>query len=373
MGPFSFALCTFHISTEVWIALFACVASFSCVYRLWNRGQERSSRALTGDRSSRSSITKEGRRRLLSMDAFKTRNRSDTRDAFSPQHVPFDEIAGSYDKNFTETRVGSVLRRRTWRIFLDAFRDGVDSTKSTMTSRILELSCGTGEDTFWLCSQGFEVLATDYSDGMLSVAKEKCKALTAQCGEGRMPEFRRLDLRDSTSFRSIGERASFAGAFSNFGGLNNVHARHFVSIANNLAHLLRPGARAILVVMPRSICLWELLYYASRCDTRRAFRRYVSSADGIAVSVGSQKHNVYFHTSREIEHAFCSNGAFRLRRCCAIGLFLPPSMWSKRVSRWMPGFCLRVLGALEGTFAGSWPFSGLGDHFLLEFERVGGV
>ncbi|NQT77754.1 MAG: class I SAM-dependent methyltransferase [Bacteroidetes bacterium] len=46
-------------------------------------------------------------------------------------------------------------------------------------ARILDCSCGTGNHAIWMARQGFEVYASDISEGMLRQAKTKAKAAKA--------------------------------------------------------------------------------------------------------------------------------------------------------------------------------------------------
>jgi len=41
---------------------------------------------------------------------------------------------------------------------------------------VLDLTCGTGSQVFWLAKQGYEVTGSDFSPDMLSMAKEKAKS-----------------------------------------------------------------------------------------------------------------------------------------------------------------------------------------------------
>lgn len=47
-------------------------------------------------------------------------------------------------------------------------------------SRVLELGCGTGKNSVWLASQARELIALDFSAGMLSVARERVGASHAR-------------------------------------------------------------------------------------------------------------------------------------------------------------------------------------------------
>ena len=101
--------------------------------------------------------------------------------------APFDSLATSYDKSFCETTVGCMLRRETWKVLEEAFAssqvpppssDGNNNNNSN-NDIIIELSCGTGEDAMWLAAKHVHILATDYSDGMIDVARSKCRSCSA--------------------------------------------------------------------------------------------------------------------------------------------------------------------------------------------------
>lgn len=57
------------------------------------------------------------------------------------------------------------------------FRHNLESTLRSLPkkARVLDCSCGTGDHAIWLAKQGFEVHASDISDGMLSAAKDKAR------------------------------------------------------------------------------------------------------------------------------------------------------------------------------------------------------
>src|ERR1700691_417338 len=76
----------------------------------------------------------------------------------------FDAMAGTYDSQFTASRIGTMMRRAVWARCAARFAPG---------SRILEMNCGTGEDALWLAQRGVEVLATDVSPAMLQGAADK--------------------------------------------------------------------------------------------------------------------------------------------------------------------------------------------------------
>ncbi len=280
--------------------------------------------------------------------------------------APFDSLASSYDKTFCETTVGSMLRRETWKVLEQAFCSPSTSS-SNCDNVIIELSCGTGEDAMWLAAKHVHILATDYSDGMIDRARSKCRSCSAIAKEDQ-PIFQRLDMKTFDA-SSLGRR-KFSGAFSNFGGLNNVGPDEIQHCAKALAMMLSPGAKVVVVVMGR-FCAYETIYWLLRGNFRKAFRRMRSSeVQGITATVAKKKHTVYFHSMSTVEAAFSNTLAFRRVQRRAIGLLLPPSLWSKSASRKVPPAMLSVLYSIDMLLGRIWPFIYMGDHYLIEFERA---
>lgn len=227
--------------------------------------------------------------------------------------------------------------------------------------RVLELNCGTGEDAIHLARRGVRVVATDVSEDMLEMAREKVatakvanlvwlhRMALEQVGSG--------DLPDSKEGLVAGP---FDGAFSNFGGLNCVE--DLSKVALGLGQLLRPRARLALCIMGPIVPL-EWIWFVAHGRPRTAFRRLRRGGAhwrGIVVRYPSIK------TVRTAFHP-----VFRLLRANAIGALLPPP-YVEPMARIFP----RIIQALywcERRLETRWPLPWLADHYLLEFERaVGG-
>ncbi len=68
----------------------------------------------------------------------------------------------------------------------DTFNEGTENSKTTNSTiekilkkykvkTVLDLTCGTGSQVFWLAKRGYTVTGSDISSGMLNVAKSKAK------------------------------------------------------------------------------------------------------------------------------------------------------------------------------------------------------
>jgi ubiquinone/menaquinone biosynthesis C-methylase UbiE len=262
------------------------------------------------------------------------------------EHPPaaFDSAAEDYDRRFTETSIGRVLR--------ESVRRRLDAVLAP-GSKILELGCGTGEDALWLVGRGHRVMATDVSPGMLAQARRKIEAaevadrvrlaaldLAAVAGEPAPPE------------------APFDAVFSNFGALNCIE--DCSELAAVLHRWLRPGGRAVFVVMG-PVCLWEIAWYGLHLRLGTATRRW---RDGRDVFIGdNHRLRVWYpgpaRLRRQLEPWFTAVATL------GIGAVVPPT-YAAAVVRNRPALLHRLAG-LDRRWAHR--SAGIADHYLLSLER----
>lgn len=250
---------------------------------------------------------------------------------------PFEEMAAGYDAAFTDTAIGTLLRRRVWRRLDRAFAPG---------ERVLELGCGTGEDAVHLASRGVRVLATDSARAMVQATRKK----VLKAGVRSLVDVRQVPIEELSR---VG--GTFDGALSNFGAMNCVD--DLPGVAHRLARRLRPGARAVLCFMG-PVCPWEWLWFLLRGEPDKAFRR-------LSARVTWRSMEIRYPTIGTVRDAFADG--FRTRSLRALGVFVPPSYageWAGRHPR-----LLRLLDDAEGLVEAWPPLPWLADHFLIELER----
>ena len=256
-----------------------------------------------------------------------------------PVASPFDALAADYDRQFTDSLLGGILRRAVWRRLDAAFAPGM---------RVLELGCGTGEDAVHLGARGVQVLATDGSAAMVEAARRKA----VKAGLAGLVEARRL------SFERLGDlpEAGFDGAFSNFGAVNC--AADLAALAADLARVLKPGAPVLLCVMG-PLVPWEWLWFGLRGDLRSAFRRL---RRGGVLWRGLR---VVYPSPRGLARLF--RPGFRVTRRAAVGALVPlpaAEPWARRHRD-----LAARLDARERRWETAWPLPWLADHYLLELAR----
>lgn len=248
--------------------------------------------------------------------------------------------AADYDRSFTSTPLGSVLRRAAHRRLDARFSAG---------DRVLELGCGTGEDAVHLARRGNRVHATDASAEMVEQARAK---IAAAC-LGPLASVEMLAVED---LPAADLRGPFDGAFSNFGALNC--AADLGAVAKALADRLRPGAPLVLCVMGPWVP-WEWGTYLLRGQPGRAFRRLRPGG------VSWRGVTVRYPSIGRLRRLFEAN--FQLERVAALGALLPPSYleaWTRRHPR-----LLAALDRWERRLERFPPFPQLADHYVAELVR----
>ncbi len=283
--------------------------------------------------------------------------------ARQPKSSSFDLLAPTYDRLFTYSLIGRVQRQAVWNKLKAVFKPG---------SRILETNCGTGVDAAYLAKLGMRVLATDSSARMITVTQQRIEQNSLQ----EWVSTRQLAIQEVAELRS---EAPFDGLLSNFGGFNCVP--NLGATARDLAGLLKPASPAILCLMG-PWCTWEIAYYLTRLQVAKAFRRMrrggvcarlgdcqTSAAEPVSRSVlhaENQQVHVYYPSVAQLGRSFAPH--FRVRSSQAIGLIVPPSYLEPWVAQ-HPRF-LNLATALDGHLSHRPGLRNLGDHYLVEMEKV---
>lgn len=261
--------------------------------------------------------------------------------------MEFDKIAQTYDENFSNTVLGKMQRQIFWNYL----------SKNILTKEnlnILELNCGTGEDGLWLASKGHKVMATDISENMISVAKDKAKSSAF----GKNISFLTLDISNPNTFPV---EIKFDIILSNFGGLNCLSRDSLQKAIPELAKLLNPSGRFIAVVMPK-LCLWERLYFSFKLKFNEAKRR--SNSKAVIANIGGEKINAWYYSPAQIKSF--SKTEFKKIKKYPLGFFLPPSYLNNYFEK--HSRLLRMLNRLEKMISSFNFLSSLSDHFIIDME-----
>jgi SAM-dependent methyltransferase len=272
----------------------------------------------------------------------------------------FDSVATEYDRSFSFTAVGRLLRERVW-FCTGGFSRRNPATKAAGT--VLELNCGTGEDAIWLAQQGWKVLATDLSAEMVRVAQAKAELVSSKKvnSSQAIPKNIRFQTCSFAEIEHLPE-GDFDLIFSNFGGLNCVSPKDLSRIGPVFAQKLKPGGRLIAVVMSR-FCWWEILYFLLKMKPKAAFRRFSRKPVDARLDAQTSVSTWYYPPHEFQKHLQFKGQAISVK---PIGFWLPPSYLNPFFEK-HPRL-LGILHFMEQNFAPSW-LAPAADHFFLCIER----
>ena len=263
----------------------------------------------------------------------------------------FDAIATFYDKEFTHTYTGRLQRAKVYELVSELL-------EKQQIQKVLELNCGTGEDALWLVRKGSEVLATDISESMVEIARQKSEALPLELAEKL--QFQTLAAE---SVAAISKSEKFDLIFSNFGGINCLSPEKLRVLAEGASQKLQPGGSMVMVVMGRK-CLWESFYFLLKGQWKKAWRRR-NTEPVIARLSDEESILTWYYGPQELYHFFSDH--FQYLRSYPIGLALPPSYldpFFHTRPRWMKGL-LRI----ENWLGRKINLSNFADHFIIFLQK----
>jgi SAM-dependent methyltransferase len=266
-------------------------------------------------------------------------------DDLRPAARAFDAIAPAFDARFGAWLSVAAQRRAVRSRLLNEFPAG---------GRILELGGGTGEDGSFLAMRGFQVVLTDSSPAMVSIARAKLAPLGGQAEVASAEEMDEFATRHLSSGGSL-----FDGAFSNFAPLNCVLA--LSQTALGLARLLKPGAPAMLVLFGTSCpgeMVTEIFRRRPHLVLRRLRRRQTSAR------LANLSFNIVYHRRAMLQRAFAP--WFVLEKRLGIGITVPPSA----AEPWISQRPLLLAGMERLDRILSRPLAVFGDHVLYQFRRT---
>jgi ubiquinone/menaquinone biosynthesis C-methylase UbiE len=254
----------------------------------------------------------------------------------------FDDYALSYDSDFTHSSVGMLQRKRVWN-YLEK------NISPESFPEVLELNCGTGEDALWFSKKGFNVTATDLSQEMIAVAKEKMRQSNATVFQS-----------DIQSIHQKTGTKKFNLIFSDFGGLNCLSPEELKEVSTKFSQLLSSGGRMIFVVMGRN-CKWEQFYFKRKNDLENAFRR--KSIKPVEAVIFEQKFSTWYYSPNEMKELFAKE--FNVNKFKPIGIALPPSYMNNYFRKHPTR--LKLLNATEKILGNFSSLSDKADHYIIDF------
>ena len=253
----------------------------------------------------------------------------------------FDQAAKNYDTSFTNSEIGKLQRKLVYY----QLEKQLNNTK-----KILEINCGTGEDAIWLAHKNFNILATDISSEMISVAKSKSKK-----------ENVRFEVADINSISEQFKNQNFDLLFSNFGGLNCLSKPELAGFFSSVSTLISEKGMLALVIMPKNT-LWEQFYFLLKLDFKNVFRR---KKDFAIATVDGEKVTTYYYNPKDIVNLAKAN--FELKTVKPIGFFIPPSYLESFFKK-KPKL-ISFLNTLEQKVKSLSCLSKYADHYLIVLQK----
>lgn len=256
--------------------------------------------------------------------------------------TPFDKYATSYDDHFTNTLIGKEQRKQVYHRLKKYLNNEIKN--------ILEINCGTGEDAQWLAQKGYAVLATDISEGMLEVARQKVTI--------NHLKFQQLNCLDIGKFQPT----KYDLLFSNFGGLNCLSPNELDAFSDACESVQQSNAKLIFVIMSRN-CWWEKIYFNQKKEYKKVGRR--QNKNGVDTTINGISFKTYYYSPKEIDIIFSNH--YQVIETKPIGFFVPPSYLEPYFkNRRLIFKCLVLLDKIVSRFSF---LSNHADHYLIVLKK----
>ncbi|MFC0773520.1 class I SAM-dependent methyltransferase [Terrimonas alba] len=221
------------------------------------------------------------------------------------------------------------------------------------TSSILELNAGTGDDAIFFAQLGHTVHATDISDTMQVMLKEKARLNGLQMRVS-------TELCSYTTLEDLSNKGPFDLIFSNFAGLNCTN--ELAKVLSSFDALLKPGGFVTLVLLPK-FCVWEFsLLFKGKFKT--AFRR-LNGSRGAKAHIEGEYFRCWYYNPSFIKKNIGSN--FEVISLEGLCTFVPPS--------YLQGFAemhptlYRRLVKTEDKWKTKWPWKTIGDYYIITLRK----
>ncbi len=256
--------------------------------------------------------------------------------------LEFDSISGDYDRHIFGNEVNYLLRERSLALMERVF---------DRPSHLLEIGCGTGTETLELLKKGHSVLAVDVSSKMLDIVQRKARDLGLESNLSTI----KANGEEIEKLVTLYGKAVFDGIYSTYGAINCI--RNLGSLPGKLHSLLKDDGRLVMGIYNK-YCAAEIGGYLFRLKPRSALNRLKSIPPE-----GESRFciDVYSYSVPEIKRIF--EPYFELTYREGVPVVILPSNFVKYVR--MFNGKLDELKRVDSWLGKRWPFSMLGDHFLM--------
>lgn len=220
-------------------------------------------------------------------------------------------------------------------------------------SNILELNAGTGDDAIFFAQQGHHIHATDISEVMQTMLREKVKLHDLQSNVTS-------EICSYTDLQNLFNQGPYDLIFSNFAGLNCTN--ELSKVLRSFDVLLKPGGFVTLVILPK-FCLWEfLLIFKGKFKT--AFRRFTYSK-GSKAHIEDQFFRCWYYNPSFVKRSL--KDSFKFLSVEGLCTIVPPSYIEKFAEKYQKAY--RFLKKKEDRLKTKWPWKNIGDYYIITLQK----
>jgi len=277
----------------------------------------------------------------LDFESWKTKRNN----YFSTVQEAFDSASEEYDFTISHNFINTWIRKRSIRELLQLVKS---------RDVLLEIGCGTGAEAIQISRNVSQIIATDISQGMLNLLRQK---IMAKKLENILPVQARAANISSVASLVDGGKVRIAYSFN--GALNL--EPDIDRFPLELCRILESAGYFVCSV--RNIfCLSETMAHAAVLQIDKIAPR---KKQPTMVSVGGIDIPAFYYSTSLMSRLF--KPYFRLRKMVGLPAFLPPAYLNDYCIRFRP--VTSVLERLETVLAESFPFNRLSDQTLFVFQR----
>jgi ubiquinone/menaquinone biosynthesis C-methylase UbiE len=271
--------------------------------------------------------------------------KSEGNNYFSTVQDAFDSASEEYDFTISHNFINTWVRKRSIKELLRLAKpDDV----------LLEIGCGTGAEAIQISKKVRQIIATDISQGMLKLLRQKISA--RKLGTVFPVQARAADI---SSIAPMFDGGKVRIAYSFNGALNLEPDMDKFPL--ELSKIVDRGGYFVCSV--RNIfCLSETIAHAAVFQLDKIAPRRDQPT---MVSVGGIDIPAFYYSTTFMSRLF--KPYFRLRKLVGLPAFLPPAYLNDYCIRFRP--VTSLLERLETVLAERFPFNRLSDQTLFVFQR----